>query len=486
MSGSVAHRVRLASTCGILKRLDQEIDAWIHLRTGRDSLEQYKTPLETLRRTLVGAVQGLQAEAEQLERQVSPVTPLGDLYARCRTLEEQAALVRKIWSWFRVKFDQRDDKTLELVLAAADEVVWSCYKEAFDSAQLTGARVADRGPAPVPYLDAEQTPEAIIRDDPPRGLAPGETDKLIGPFLARLPVPVVRLPATCVDEPWRLVLLGHEVGHHLQYDLVPEGALVEEFGQTLAAAVTAEPEPCGRAAAGRWYGWSREIFADACGLLAMGTGAITAILELELSTEYELLDGGLGRYPAPAVRLGLMAEVAARLGLDGRSALADLNPDELVAPRADDSQALAERRRVAHDDLAQVAKVAAAVLAAPLAGLGPLPRLFRFKATDYLPNGRVMYLANDIMKGSAHAQHTMRAARDAAGGAAIAWRRAGSITDDTARTASLSLLAASLPSLLKESRKAGSRAAEGARGPQDFAGELTKLVRTAVPGETGG
>jgi hypothetical protein len=477
----VAQRARLDQVVAGLDRLAGGIERWLRIRGERDALRQYATPLATLERTLLGATRALRAEA----RAVETSRPLWLVHAACKDLERRAALVRKLWAWFADKFDQRDDGSLRELLAAADEVVWSCYREAFDSGELSGAPIAERGPTPLPYVDPSGVVEAFVRDEPPPGLGASEDDQALGSFLATLPVPVIAMPVGWLDAPWWLALLAHEVGHHVQYDLVPGAALVAEVGQRIAAAVIADPEPrADPAVAARWRLWSREIFADACALASVGAGAITALLQLELDTEERLLDGGRGRYPAPAVRLALLVELAGRLGVDGRTALARFDPWALAAPRGSGGDGAADplepERAAARADLAQVGKVAEAVLAAPLGGAGPLDGLFRFSAADHEPGGRVVNWADAVEDGDAQPDATLRAPRDQVGGAVLAWLRLSAIADDHQREEALAGLARSLPPLVVASRKPGTRSGGRERAPVDSSAELTELLRATV------
>jgi hypothetical protein len=519
MADELAKRVRASETVAALDRLEHDVGAWIEHRRDSDQPRQYATPLATLERTLLGAVGSLRRDAGALPLGV----PLGDLYAKAANLDRRAALVRKVWAWFQVKFDQRDqqsDQRLTSVLAAADEVVWSCWKEAFDSATLSGGLAAPRGPAPLPYIDPEGGAEAFVRDEPPGGLAANEADQALGRFLVRLPVPVVRLPVGCLDSPWWLALLAHEVGHHLQYDLQPGGVLVAEVGNLVAGAVSG-----GQTEEARWRGWSRELFADACALLALGPAAISVTLQVELGGEATLLNPMRGRYPAPAVRLGFLAELARTLRLDPLPALGIFgDPAALAAARdaadpartaegeAVDSSAtpfaadarlglagptpraeaemnreapaadpLAARRRRVRADLEQVPKVASALLEAPFGGLGPLPRLFRFKAADHRPAGRYAVWADAIAGGQARPEPTLRAAREAVAGAVLAWQRLAAIADDDKRVSALARLAEDLPALVAASRQAGTRAGDSEHAPQDLGGELAALLRETVP-----
>jgi hypothetical protein len=465
----VAQRARLDQVVAGLDRLAAGIERWLRVRGERDALRQYATPLATLERTLLGATRALRDEA----RAVEPSRPLWLVHADCKDLERRAALVRRLWAWFAEKFDQRDDPALRELLAAADEVVWSCWREAFDSAELSGAPVAERGPTPLPYVDPGGVVEAFVRDEPPPGLGASEDDQALGSFLARLPVPVIAMPVGWLDAPWWLALLAHEVGHHVQYDLVPGAALVAEAGQRVAAALAADP-----AAAARWRLWSREIFADACALVSVGAGAITAVLQVELDTEERLLDGGRGRYPSPAVRLALLAELAERLGVDGHTALAGFDPWALAATRGGGApDPLEAERAAARADLAHVGTVAAAVMGAPLGGAGPLDGLFRFKAADHRPGGRVAEWAEAVERGGAQPEETLRAPRDQVGGAVLAWLRLSAIADDRRREEALDGLAGSLLPLVTASRKPGTRSGGRERGPVDASAELVDLLR---------
>lgn len=476
-------RARIAQSVTELDRLEREIAAWIGTRRKGDQRRQYWTPLTTLERTLLGAVTAVREEAGS----ISPAEPLGTVHARCKATDQQAALIRQVWDWFKTKFDQRDDENLSGLLAAADEVVWSCYREAVQSAALRGTAAADRWPTPLPYIDPSGTVEAIVRDDPPTDLTAGPRHPAVRAFLTKLPVPVISLPAACLDAPWWLALLAHEVGHHLQHDLAADAALVREVGESIEQAVLGGPEPNGdaeprasaafdQAAAARWRRWSEEIFADACAVASTGTAAVTAIFQLELDTEGNLLKERK-KYPQPVVRLALLAELATQLGLDGSSALDGLAPELLVAPREDDP--LAAVRAVARADLAQVKKVAAAVLTTPLGGAGPLAGMFRFELADH--RREVNTWADALRRGTARPAETLRAARDQIGGAVLAWRRVVEIADDTERAEALTALAAALPPLVAASRKPGTRAATPEEGPRDLSAELTAVLREAVP-----
>src|SRR5262249_35061130 len=147
-------------------------------------------------------------------------------------------------------------------------------------------------PVPLAALAADYTLRAS-----PRATAADAAGDSLAAVLSELPLPVVSLPTGAAREPWLLVLLAHEVGHHAQHDL----------------RVVAATEAAVAAAGARFAAWHQEIFADACAVAFAGAAALFAIAELEWGPPEALLAAGT-RYPAPAVRLALMAAIARELG----------------------------------------------------------------------------------------------------------------------------------------------------------------------------
>jgi hypothetical protein len=129
-----------------------------------------------------------------------------------------------------------------------------------------------------------------------------------------LPVPVIALPASCVDEPWWIVLAAHETGHHVQHDLA-EGLTAT----TRAALHTAtSTSPGDDTVAADWQRWAVEAFADAFAVLMVGTAATWAVDELQHAPPAQMLMAPTSsdRYPPAAVRTALLGEVARLVGLD--------------------------------------------------------------------------------------------------------------------------------------------------------------------------
>src|SRR5262249_45617822 len=142
--------------------------------------------------------------------------------------ERRLALIDRLFGFFRHKLDQRDDEPLCAALDAADEVIRSLYVQPFRAAGLAEPA------APLAYVEPAFSPRAIPRDEPPTELR--TDDDVLRAALARLPVGVVGLPPWFEEGPWTLVVLAHEVGHHVHFDLAPGYALVKRVGEVLKQA----------------------------------------------------------------------------------------------------------------------------------------------------------------------------------------------------------------------------------------------------------
>jgi hypothetical protein len=237
-----ASALRIEESVGRLEAQRDEVYEWSQHWNERDQRGQFSTQLASLKSTLVGALERLSLDAAKLAPRSS-----AEAYEIGRDFDRELLTVRRLWRWFADKFDQRENRRYERILSAADEVVWSVYAGVMKRAN--SGRVPS--PSPLAYLDDLSAPEAVPRDDPPPDLRADSYDEGLHLLLSRLPIPVVGLPAGTRDEPWVLALLGHEVGHHLQYDLQPGRALVESVGLAVASAA-------GEGANGDdWRSWSR-------------------------------------------------------------------------------------------------------------------------------------------------------------------------------------------------------------------------------------
>ena len=223
--------VRPEQTQRELTRLAQAISDWSRLRTERDVDEMnayaglHKTRLTAITNLLSAALDAL---AHELDGPL-PEDPYL-LYEYCRALDRSLVWLERVWAYYRDKFDQRDpDSAYAPLLKAADEVVWSCYKQAFLNPNRLPAGVAIQ-PAPLAYIAPDYSPATWEADKlAPAELRPGSEIEGLEELFLTLPVPVIRLPPWCLSSPWWLAFAAHETGHNIQREL----KLVDSFGLLL-------------------------------------------------------------------------------------------------------------------------------------------------------------------------------------------------------------------------------------------------------------
>ena len=282
-----------------------------------------------------------------------PPEPTGGLaYERSRTAERRVGKVRATFRWYATKYEQREPRGpdgYDHVLLAADEMVRSCFDTAFARTKTP------RPPNPLCYLDEHFDAAATPRVQPPSGIPAG--DEVVGEFVRKLPIPAIALPVTCLDKPWWLAVVAHEVGHHVYFDLDP---CLEQATQTRVtdAAKAAGDEEVIEA----WRRWSTEAFADLWSVLMVGgtVGSMVAQLSAAEPPHLVTLAGSTSLYPPVLVRLALFGELARQLGVEpaGPSAtditsLLGAHPYKAVDP-------LSREEHLTH--LAVVPKIARALL----------------------------------------------------------------------------------------------------------------------------
>jgi len=304
---ATALQVRQATSGLLYKRLDDGISNWLKLRRAADERRQHATQLtaiETLLRKILDQL--------DTERKKTAEVTTGAQFAAHDRFERRISWAERLWQFFRVKLDQRDsgDEAQRETLKAADELVWSCYSVPIQRATALGLRTGP-SPAPIPFIEAQYAPEAFPSELVPPDLKnEGEAITLLQAYLNRMPVPVVRLTPLCVACPWWLVYIAHEIGHHVQYDLLPNKQLVDEFGDVLKD--TVRKTSGSDALAGQWRRWSKEIFADIFSVVCMGRWAVFAMAELEINSDDKMTEPR-DTYPSPQTRLCLLAEACYRL-----------------------------------------------------------------------------------------------------------------------------------------------------------------------------
>lgn len=457
MTGYLLRQVRVEQSCRRIDGIRESVEEWLGHRDDCDALNQYSTQLDVLKTALTGPL----TELRKIVGKLADIPDTGRVYSACRANDVRAEVVRRVFTYFRAKFDQRDDEKLGRVLRAADEVIWSCWTEPFQNAMRADPSLTPK-PAPLPYIEPQYSPAAIPRDDPPSDLAVERDDSLLMKYLERLPMPVLALPAVCADDPWWLVYIGHEVGHHLQFDLAASWGLVKAFGELVEAA----SREAGAREPVKWRNWAPEIFADICSVHSMGQAAVLGILQLELDEADKMLVGKR-KYPPPVVRLDILATVARRLGLD-----VDATLHQAGLTGLDGLDGCAPDRAVA-------SAVVDAALADRLAALGPFGRLFGWNATYFSPGGRVQHLRDGLRdRIPLLVRPDIRSARLLTAAAMSAWTEVAAIDDADQREVQRKALACRYFPAVQKGREGGTRAAPPDTGPDlsTLPADLTHLL----------
>jgi hypothetical protein len=467
MAGSLSAQIRLEQTYSKLDSLRAQFEEWLKYRREADKLRQYHSQFNSLEEVLNASLSRLRTRLDG----VSYDLPVGEIYRTCREYDEHLTWVLRIWNYFRNKFDQRDDQRLSLTLAAADEVVWSCYMGAF-AADGGGGK---RGVVPLPYVEALYAPQAVTRDEPPSDLkAPQNASpqfvQNLEAFLKQLPIPVIGLPRSCIDAPWWLSYLAHEVGHHIQHDL----GLIDYFGTLLK---TTAQDRQDETRAKRWYFWGQEIFADLFSVCTLGPWAVWAMTELERTDPKGMLKSKIN-YPSPVVRLGLMAQAAAHLlGATEHPALTGMLPDERILEVSQFDPGLETEQAIA--DLRLVQDMIVAALTDPLQDFGPFELLGNWTPPEFQSEGGVDSLAAELFEQSqVSPQPTLNGARLLISASVGAWARVTSLTDSHERHERRDYLARIVPPLIAQSRQEGMRDDKTTQSTETetLGGELARLL----------
>jgi hypothetical protein len=437
MKATLMSQVRWEQTEEELHRIKQQVTAWLAHRRQRDPQGYHQTQLATIESVLLGALKRLTEKLNEVQAAL-PQLEVEAVYDQCRDFDQSILWVNRLWSFFRDKFDQRDEPQYAgPLLKAADEMIWSCFWQVFETKQLT-----PQHPAPLCYIEPEYSPAAIVSDQPmPHGLRLEADIDFLDEFLATLPLPVLRLPPWCVQSPWWLVFIAHEVGHHIQHEL----DLVEPFQQGLQQA--AQKAGATPAASKTWGDWGEEIFADMFSLLMAGQWALWAMAEVELSAP-AAMTAPKPRYPAAVVRLALMREIAMHLKLDTTAALRGLDLDAIAQGNATTAQ-----------DFALAKTLAAAAFAGLEDCCGKPSDFCGFDQATFQAGGTIENWAN-LLRSSPPppGEKNLASARNIVSGAVAAWAEVSAFSDRRVRTAEKKQLVENTLQVLQESGPEGTRA----------------------------
>lgn len=421
-------------------RLAKDVDCWLTRRKNDTDvsghLGRYDTQLAVISREVLDAVARVRSLAEG---DSGDPRPRAELCTEYNLHDQRLVWVRRAWSYFREKLDQRDDETLKPVLEAADEVSWSTYSSFFGVVNRTTL------PAPIPYIENDYVPSAlrtgqrhVLMRQP--GAAKGALEK----YFASLPVPLLRLPPSVVTAPWSLALICHEIGHLLQEHVAPQFAFFTEFAELLSSIVE-DAGGCSDDRA-RWSAWSQETFADLSLVSAAGPWAVWVIAPWVLAGEATMREP-VENYPPPLTRLILLDAFSREAGLTASdNVLGRLSIDREVvpAPFAVDVAKIAHRTFTING----VSKT--------------LPNFFGAAPLAFADAGRVHQWSEALLSAVPPLPHNDGiAARDAAVAGVRAHFRA------LASGADLDTLATRVVALIRESYREGKRAGTGVVTPRE-------------------
>jgi hypothetical protein len=285
-----------------LAALDAEFQEWLGRTEANAAFEKHHTQV----RALTGHLEGLRNKTTQIFR----AGRQNDVLAQARNLESLILGIRRIWEFFRSKLIQRRDDDMRTFLQLADELAWKCYKPVID---IAGPK-ARREP-PLVFLNGGLSPYALTRDEAFAAEAvPGEVlaGRTWDPILQRLPVPVIGVPWHQTAHIPDLPVVAHEAGHVVEQDF----GWHETVTSNIDARLKGSP---GTTRAGHWKAWSKEIFADLWGCLALGPAFVNSLMDF-LALAPQVVDGEIateqGKYPTAHLRIQLCLEALKTLGFD--------------------------------------------------------------------------------------------------------------------------------------------------------------------------
>jgi hypothetical protein len=151
---------RILQTEREVHRLIGEVKLWFDKRVEADTDPDtgiYRAQYDSQLKAIFGEINGAASIISQnLMTETTSAGTIEDVYAKCAGADFQIVWLWRVFNFFREKFDQRDDPSLKKALAAADEVIWSCYRPFFQNSKTSTLRE----PQPLPFIDAQYSPSA--------------------------------------------------------------------------------------------------------------------------------------------------------------------------------------------------------------------------------------------------------------------------------------------------------------------------------------
>ncbi|HET9971007.1 MAG TPA: hypothetical protein VFQ68_22405 [Streptosporangiaceae bacterium] len=282
-----------------LAGLDAEFTTWLASSERDMPLEKHHTQIRAV-------IDSLRVPVEYLHGQVEDPAGLD----RWTQTERELLRVHEVWDFFRQKLALRDVPVFRPYLDLADEFTWACYEPAQRLSR--GAEQPPPGSTrepPLTFLGPVAAPFAIPRGSSyAQQVGPGVMNSAqLAEAVRRLPIPLVAVPWFQLRHLPDALVLGHEVGHHVE----------DDFGLTLTLnglADTALADAPGEHRR-QWQGWLGEVFADTYGALCGGLAFGQALADFAMTGPEAV--AGTAEYPPLRIRVLVAAEALARPGSAG-------------------------------------------------------------------------------------------------------------------------------------------------------------------------
>lgn len=210
----------------------------------------------------------------------------------------------QFWAYFQSKFLTRFSTHSAPFLLAADEFAWACLKPLnIERAKSPGFNAKS---PPLIYLGPSFSPFVIPTDWSLKSQIEGVKDQLFDQFMRRAPFAVLGLPFYQTTHLPEIMILAHEMGHVIDFDL----GLTKSLDKAVAMLPDADVPPARKSL---WAKCRIESFADVVGA-AQGGPAFVESLAHFLSATVEDIPGepfrdrGIYSYPTVYLRIVLAIE----------------------------------------------------------------------------------------------------------------------------------------------------------------------------------
>jgi hypothetical protein len=294
------------------EQLPAQLKHWTSLAAvNQDGMGIHQSQIRAVELLLSNSVQ----RQTDLAKSLQPGLSERDFSEIRRKLESELVGSNSLMATFRYILDQRNASYGE-PLRVADLVAASCYLDFATKINGWLDKKPNLHPAPpLTFLNARLAPAAITRK---------HTVSAIGLDMferkeAQMPISVISIPFPDAFSIWSLCSVYHEVGHLFEREL--------GLNKAISAAVT---HVVSADTAAVWGLWSREIIADAFGVVFGGPAYTYSLAAMLLKSVEDTVSMGAEDHPSGYVRAFLAAAMLRSLTDDFAAEAANLE-DEWTA-----------------------------------------------------------------------------------------------------------------------------------------------------------